>query len=211
MNRQHLTSYFFISVSFLFAITGHAQDGTEQLDLYLKDIDTYSAAFEQNLINDNDELVENSYGVFYLRRPGMFHWAYVDPYSQMLISDGQSLWIYEEDLEQVIIQDIGDSLGRSPAAILGGNVEINEFYLVIDRGISEEHHWLEMTPRDVKSQYNSIMLGFKKGQLSKMLLFDNLGQKNMIDFLDIKLNKTLNLELFSFNPPAETDIIDNRP
>lgn len=194
----------------LLPVSLQADDAASTLDNYLQDLDTYSAAFEQQLFNEHDELIEKSVGVFYLRRPGMFHWAYVDPYSQMLISDSRSLWIYEEDLQQVIIQDIGESLGKSPAAILGGNVSIKEHYLVIDMGMSEGHHWLEMTPRDINSQYNSIRLGFLGEQLSQMLLFDNLGQKNMIGFLDIKLNKTLNLELFTFTPPADTDIIDNR-
>ena len=198
------------SMAFMISVSVHADDAASTLDNYLKGLQTYSAAFEQRLINEHDELIEKSVGVFYLRKPGMFHWAYVDPYSQMLISDSRSLWIYEEDLEQVIIQDVGDSLGKSPAAILGGNVPIREHYLVIDMGISDDHHWLEMTPRDINSQYNSIRLGFKGTQLSQMLLFDNLGQKNMISFLDIKLNQNLNLELFTFIAPAETDIIDNR-
>jgi len=188
----------------------HAETPETRLDYFLDGLETYSAAFEQQLFNENGEELEKSLGVFYLRRPGMFHWGYYEPYSQMIISDGITLWIYEEDLEQVIIRNIGDSLGESPAAILGGKVKIDEHYVIIDMGETEGINWMELTPRNIDSLYNSIRLGFEKNELKKMLLFDNLGQKNLITFLDSKRNTELNIELFDFKPPADCDVIDER-
>lgn len=140
----------------------------------------------------------------------MFNWAYYDPYSEMIISNGITLWIYDEDLEQVIIRNIGNSLGDSPAALLGGNVKIADHYVVIDLGREKGLDWMELTPRNVDSQYNSIRLGFDGNHLKKMLLYDNLGQKNLITFLDTKRNTKLNIELFDFNPPENCDVIDER-
>jgi len=180
------------------------------LDSFLDGLQTYSAAFEQEIYDDTGKLLEKSDGVFYMRRPGMFHWAYYDPYSQMLISDGVNLWIYDEDLDQVIIKNIANQIGNSPAAILGGNVNINDFYVVIRLDSDDDLDWLELTPRDIDSEYKTIQLGFKDNQLLKMVLLDNLGQKNVITFLDTKRNPSLNLELFTFEPPQGVDVIDNR-
>lgn len=206
-----LLTRFVIPLTFsLFTFNLSAETPETRLDHFLDGLETYSAAFQQQLFNESGEELEKSLGVFYLRRPGMFHWAYYQPYSQMIISNGITLWIYEEDLEQVIIRNMGESLGESPAAILGGNVKIADHYLVIDMGATEGIDWMELTPRDVDSQYNSIRLGFEGNHLKKMLLFDNLGQENLITFLDTKRNTKLNIELFDFTPPADVDIIDER-
>ena len=194
----------------LFTFKLSAETPGTRLDHFLEGLETYSAAFQQQLFNESGEALEKSTGVFYLRIPGMFHWAYYEPYSQMIISNGITLWIYDEDLEQVIIRNMGESLGQSPAAILGGNEKIEDHYVVIDAGKEEGLEWMELTPRDVDSQYNSIKLGFEGNHLKKMLLLDNLGQKNLITFLDTKRNTKLNLELFDFTPPKDCDVIDER-
>jgi len=206
-----LLTRFVIPFSFsLFTFNLSAESPETRLDNFLEGLETYSAAFQQQLFNESGEELEKSTGVFYLRRPGMFYWAYYEPYSQMIISNGVTLWVYDEDLEQVIIRNIGDSLGQSPAAILGGNVKIADHYVVIDTGMSEGLDWMELTPRDIDSQYNSIKLGFEGNHLKTMLLLDNLGQKNLITFIDTKRNTKLNIELFDFTPPANCDVIDER-
>ena len=198
------------TLSLLISTTSPAETSALVLDEFLTGLDTYSAAFEQQLYDETGMELEKSVGVFYMRRPGMFHWAYLEPYSQILISDGITLWIYDEDLEQVIIKTVTNQIEESPAAILGGDVKIADHYVIIEMAPEEGVNWLELTPRDLESQYETIHLGFKQDHLVKMVLFDNLGQKNLITFLDSKRNSTLNLELFTFTPPEGIDVIDNR-
>jgi outer membrane lipoprotein carrier protein len=190
----------------------NAEEKPAQLDNFLRELETFSAAFEQTLLNQYGEELEKSVGVMHIRRPGMFHWAYWEPYVQYLISDGVNLWIYDEDLEQVTIRDISNVIEESPAAILGGEIDIDAHYIVIDIDIegADGNDWLELTPRDVDSQYSAIRLGFRKGQLSSMILFDSLGQTTQIKLLDMKRNNALNIELFNFTVPEGVDVIDSR-
>ena len=212
LSTQFLFTFYLIlfTVSLLMSTVVRAETPASVLDKFLDGLETYSAGFEQVIYDDTGKELEKSDGVFYMRRPGMFHWAYYDPYSQMLISDGVTLWVYDEDLDQVIIKNIKNQIGNSPAAILGGNVNINDLYVVIRIASNDGLDWLELTPRDIDSEYKTIRLGFKEMQLQKMVLYDNLGQKNEITFLDSKRNPQLNLELFSFVPPKGVDVIDNR-
>lgn len=187
-----------------------AEAPNQVLDRFLNNLETYSAAFEQRLYDETGAELEKSVGVFYMRRPGMFHWAYWEPYAQLFISDGITLWNYDEDLEQVIIKNAADQIEATPAAILGGDINIADHYVVIELEPEADVRWLELTPRDVNAHYETVRLGFKQDHLAKMMLFDNLGQKNLITFLDTRRNATLNLELFSFTPPEGVDVIDNR-
>ncbi len=203
-----LSVFVFLLFSVMQANNVHANDSANQLEKFLEGLETYSAAFEQILLNQYGEELEKSVGVMYLRRPGMFHWAYWEPYVQYLISDGVTLWIYDEDLEQVTVRDVSNIIEDSPAAILGGEIDIDAHYIVIEG--PADSHWLELTPRDVDSQYSTIRLSFEQGQLSSMILFDNLGQTTQIKLLDTKRNNPLNIELFQFSIPEGVDVIDTR-
>jgi outer membrane lipoprotein carrier protein len=202
-----------ISISvylFAFMSAAAAEGQVKQLDDFLNDLETLSAAFEQTSLNQFGEELEKSIGVMHVRRPGMFHWAYWEPYVQYLISDGVNLWIYDEDLEQVSIRDISNVIEDSPAAILGGEIDINEHYVAINMDTTDGNDWIELTPRDIESQYSSIQLGFKEGQLYSMILLDHLGQTTVIKLLDMKRNTALNIELFQFTVPEGVDVIDSR-
>lgn len=180
------------------------------LERFLDGLDTLSAGFEQKLLSEFDEELENSNGILYIQRPGRFHWAYWEPYSQIIISDGSTIWIYDEDLEQVTIRDAVNSIEDSPAAVLAGDVRLDEHYVIIDLGESEGVGWLELTPRNIESEFASVRLGFRDNELAGMVLFDNLGQKTLITFKDVKRNRKLGRDLFTFDPPEAVDVIDSR-
>jgi outer membrane lipoprotein carrier protein len=180
------------------------------LEAFLAGLDTLSAGFEQTLSNELGEELEKSIGTLYVERPGKFHWAYWEPFPQLIISDGRSLWIYDEDLEQVTVKDVTASIDDSPAALLGGDVDVDAHYVVMEAAEAEGVRWLELTPRDIESQYETVRLGFRDGELAGMELFDNLGQKTRIAFQDVRRNPPLETGLFTFAPPAGVDVVDER-
>ena len=187
-----------------------AVDTPNALESFLSGLDTFSAGFEQTLLNELGEELERSIGTLYVERPGRFHWGYWEPFPQLIVSDGRSLWIYDEDLEQVTIRDVSTSIEDSPAALLGGDVDVDAHYVVIESGEVDGVRWLDLTPRDIESQYETVRLGFREGQIAGMELFDNLGQKTRIDFQDVRRNPPLETGLFEFSPPAGVDVIDER-
>ncbi len=181
-----------------------------RLKQFLTELNTFNAEFEQTLFNEFDEVLETSSGVITLMRPGKFHWSYAQPYSQYLISDGQDLWIYDEDLEQVTVSSITDSIEKSPASVLAGDTDLNDDYIITDLGIMDGADWIELASADPESQYNSIRIGLNGQELSGMILFDNLGQTTRIIFNNGKRNETVDAALFDFSPPEGIDVIDNR-
>jgi chaperone LolA len=201
----------FYFLLFTFPLPAAAAGGaTARLDAFLAGLDSFSAGFEQKLVNETGEVQEESFGMLYVERPGKFHWTYWEPYAQVIVSDGRSLWIYDEDLEQVTIRDAAASIDDSPAALLGGDVDVDAHYVVIPLEAEGDIDWMELTPRNVESQYDSVRLGFRGEQLAGMILFDNLGQTTRIEFHDIKRNPELQPGLFVFTPPAGVDVLDDR-
>ena len=180
------------------------------LDGFLDGLETFSADFEQKLIDASGEVLETSKGSVLLRRPGMFSWSYREPYTQKIISDGKSLWVYEEDLEQVTISDASAAVEDTPALIFSGRYSIDEHYVINELGGDAGLAWLELTPRNLESQYRALRLAFSGAKLSGMILFDSLGQTLLISFENTRRNPDLNRELFRFTPADNIDVIDAR-
>ena len=180
------------------------------LDAFLDGLDTFSADFEQVLLDSSGAALEVTGGALRLRRPGMFSWLYNEPYVQKIISDGNSLWIYEEDLEQVTVSDVSGAMEDTPALIFSGDIDPGEYYVIEELEGEEGSTVLELTPRNPESYYRLLRLVFSGDELAGMALFDNLGQTLFISFTNAVRNPELKKELFMFSPTGDMEVIDTR-
>ena len=195
----------------LFATASYAESNEDdRLTRFLDNMQTLQAKFKQTLVDDQGVELESSSGVVFLKRPDKFRWDYKHPYQQTIVTNGEVLWFYDEDLEQVTIREVSSSVESTPVAILGSYEDINKQFIIIDMENIEGFDWVELTPRDIDSQYNSIRLGFNKEKLGMMVMFDNLGQVTRIDFTEEVINKKLDNGTFDFEPPEGIDVIDGR-
>jgi len=200
-----LSTFYFLLVSSAFA-----EGDKNPLNNFLKNLESFQADFVQTLSNEQGVTLETSSGVVYMQNPGKFRWDYQEPYTQLIITDSKTLWLYDEDLAQVTIRDIEASINNTPAAIISGQENIDKFYVTVDMGNIEGYDWIELTPRDFENQYNSVRLGFNDDNLGMMVMFDNLGQVTRIDFLNPARNKRFGGPLFTFEVPDGVDVVDER-
>lgn len=180
------------------------------LDAFLDGLETYSADFEQVLLDPSGEALEASKGALRLRRPGMFYWSYEEPYVQKIISDGASLWIYEQDLEQVTISDVSGALEDTPALIFSGADDLDEHYVVAELEQDAGNALVQLTPKNPESHYRSLRLVFAGEQLAGMVLLDSLGQTLLLTFSNSRRNPDLAGEYFTFTPAHDMEVIDAR-
>lgn len=195
----------------LLATSTYAENKTEDhLTRFLDNMQTLQANFKQTLVDDQGIELESSSGVVFLKRPNKFRWDYKHPYLQTIVTNGEVLWFYDEDLEQVTIREVSSSIESTPVAILGSYEDIDKQFIIIDLENIEGFDWVELTPRDIESQYDSVRLGFDREKLGMMVMFDNLGQVTRIDFTEEIINKKLDNHTFDFEPPEGIDVIDDR-
>ena len=186
------------------------QAADNPLDVFLDGMETFSADFEQALLDSSGEALEVTRGVLGLRRPGMFYWLYNEPYVQKIISDGATLWIYEEDLEQVTISDVSGAIEDTPALIFSGDNDLREYYVIKEPEGGEGSTVVELTPKNPESYYRLLRLVFSGDELAGMALFDNLGQTLFISFTNAVRNPELKSEMFTFSPTDGIEVIDAR-
>ncbi|MEX0951375.1 MAG: outer membrane lipoprotein chaperone LolA, partial [Gammaproteobacteria bacterium] len=152
--------------------SAHAGQGEEQLRAFMDEVQSLQTEFTQDLYDEAGTKIDSASGMLYLQRPGKFHWQYQQPYEQQILTDGETLWIYDSDLEQVTVRDVANNLQSTPAAILGGTANIDELYEITDMGELEGAHWVRLSSLDDDSQYKDVRLGFEADELGMMIMSD---------------------------------------
>jgi chaperone LolA len=182
----------------------------EVLNKFLNELQTLHASFEQKQFNDKGKLLESSQGEVYLQRPGKFRWDYQKPYQQLIVADGKQVWVYDDDLEQVTIKPLDEALGKTPALLLTKNSnKIENDFAVTNMPQQDANLTVFMLkPKGKQVQFESIRITLQQQNLNMMELVDNLGQMTRIQFKPITTNKPLDVKLFTFTPPAGTDVVE---
>ncbi|HHB91825.1 MAG TPA: outer membrane lipoprotein chaperone LolA [Thioploca sp.] len=179
----------------------------ESLDDFLKQLKTMQGQFKQSLFNEQGNLLEKSKGKMYVQRPNMFRWEYKQPYEQLIIADGQKIWIYDSDLEQVTVKKLANTL-RTPAFLFSNNTNIEKDFFVNQLPVENNSLRFELIPKDEQNQFDSIRIEIKNKYLLGLELVDSLAQTTYIRFEQIQNNQKLDKDLFIFTPPAGVDIIN---
>ncbi|MGH8677191.1 MAG: outer membrane lipoprotein chaperone LolA, partial [Burkholderiales bacterium] len=151
--------------------------------------------------------VQESKGEVEFSRPGKFRWHYTAPFEQLVVGDGETLWIYDKDLNQVTKRKLEGALGSSPAALLAGSDEIEKYFSLNALGKKGRLEWLEAKPYDQDSLFDRVRLGFAGNALELMELYDQFGQKTVIRFQKLTRNPPIAADAFSFTPPPGVDVV----
>ncbi len=198
---------FALLMALLFAPLAQAGEGQQRLEAYLLDLQTIKAAFVQTLNNAAGELIEKSEGIMAVQRPGMFHLQYQNPYEQLYVADGQNLWMYDRDLEQVTVKPQADALGSTPVLLLSTTEPLEKNFEIRELGEHEGFFWLELNPRDPDSNFDFVKLAMDGEILRAMEMVDGFGQTTRLYFDPMVRNPKLDTDVFDFTPPPGVDVI----
>ncbi len=161
------------------------------------------------MIDGTAKVSNVSSGSFSFARPGKFIWTYLKPYEQLLQADGDKLYIYDKDLNQVTIKKLGNALGSSPAAILFGSNDLEKNFTLKDAGSKDGMEWLEATPKAKDSTFDQIGIGLRNGVPQAMELRDSFGQVSLLTFTHFEKNPVLPANGFKFVVPKGADVFNN--
>ena len=181
--------------------------GIEQLRTFIENTRGAKAAFTQTVSASSGRKPQISSGSFAFSRPGKFRWIYDKPYYQLLVSDGEKLWIYDRDLNQVTVKRVGNALGSSPAALLAGDNAFEKNFSVKNAGNADGLDWIEATPNQPDGSFELVRIGFRDNLPQAMQLKDSFGQTTRLEFSALQANPALDAELFRFTAPAGADVV----
>ena len=181
--------------------------GLDQLHAFLNDTKASKGTFKQSVASKTRPAPQNSTGTFAFLRPGKFRWTYDKPFEQLIVGDGTRVWVYDRDLNQVVVRKLDVALGATPAALLAGDNALEKNF-DLTAGVSNDTlEFVEATPKTSESQFTRVRIGFRDNLPRRMELTDAFGQITTLDFITIERNPTLAATLFRFDVPAGADVV----
>ena len=181
--------------------------GLDELHAFLEGTQSAQGAFTQVVINRDGRTTQTTAGTFAFARPGKFRWSYDKPYDQLIVGDGDKDWVYDRDLNQVIVRKLAAALGATPAALLAGDTALEKSFTLVAGGAEGGLEYVDATPKAPDSQFKRIRLGFAQNLPRRMLLTDAFGQTTALTFSDLQRNPNLPPGTFSFTPPKGADVV----
>jgi outer membrane lipoprotein carrier protein len=202
-NLRH--AFVFTALSFTL-LTVHA-DAVDTLREFVRDVKTGRADFSQTVISTDGARKKTSSGQFEFLRPNRFRFEYTKPFQQLIVADGNKVWIYDADLNQASSRRIAQALGATPAALLAGGDLDKEFVLAAQPS-KDGIDWALATPKAKDGPFQSMRVGFKNKVLTAVEITDSFGQKSSLQFGRFEGNTSLDPARFNYTPPAGADVTE---
>ena len=186
---------------------GEAGPARTALERFAANLDDLHAAFEQQVTDPEGRLVETGTGEVWVRRPDGFRWAYHGEFPELIVADGERIWLYDEVLEQVTVKSQSGLAQDTPLMLLTDLTGLDRQFSVSELGENDGMHLLELAANDREGEFERVILGLRGDALEAMILEDAFGIRTEIRFSDVERNPGLDPALFRFIPPPGVDVV----
>ncbi len=185
--------------------------GTQNLQRFFNEVNRFTAAFTQTVLDDTGKPIQEAKGRLWIERPNKFRWNYDSPVKQQIVSNGERLYVYDEDLRQVTVRSLKDGLLDTPAMLLAGKGRVQDQFTVKELGNENGLEWVQLVPKRKDSGIEEVRLGFERGgHLKSFYLVDGLGQKTRYVLHSGLENQPIDPNRFTFIPPPGADVVGDR-
>jgi len=194
----------------LIAAAGARADAVERMREFARDVKGGEAAFTQTVTSADGSRRKVSTGTFSFLRPDRFRFAYQKPFEQLIVSDGQKVWIHDPDLNQASSRPLAKALGQTPAALLAGGSPEQDFQLA-NEGLRDGLEWVKATPRLKEgATFQAVRVAFRGKELAAVEIVDNFGQRSLLQFSGWASSGPAlpPAERFRFVPPAGAEVVE---
>lgn len=188
------------------AIAAHA-DSVDALRAFIRDVKTGRAQFTQTVTSPDGAKKKTSSGSFEFSRPNRFRFVYAKPFEQVIVADGQKVWIYDADLNQASSRKFTSALGATPAALLAGGSLDKDFELA-PLPAKDGLDWVQATPKAKDGAFKSVRVGFRGKELAAVDIVDAFDQHSLLQFSQFAAGVVVGDDAFQFKPPAGADVIE---
>lgn len=184
-------------------------DAVDRLRAFLETTKLLRADFTQTVMPKNGRKPQFSSGSMAIARPHKFRWQIEKPYPQLIVGDGEKVWLHDPELNQVTVKKQGAALAGSPAALLAGEgiAVLEKSFVLKDAGLRDGLEWLDATPKNTDSGFEKVRIGFAGAELRAMELTDSFGQQTSLQFSKVEKNLALAASTFRFVPPKGADVL----
>jgi len=176
-------------------------------------IDNFHAAFTQEAEVKALKKVQRADGEVWFKKPGKMRWNYNTPNKDQIVSDGKTLWFYDEEEQQVIETPLNQvSETESTTTLLSGLGNIKELF---NASFSEPGdinpnggYLVDLVPKG-DEEYNKVTISVDKKDMmvNTIYLYDPFGNLTTVKLADIKIDGGVSDTLFDFKAPSGVEVV----
>lgn len=188
--------------------------GMESLETFVRTVKTAKTEFTQVVTapakGEQAPRVKTSSGTFEFSRPSQFKFVYRKPFEQTIVADGQILWLYDVDLNQVTSRKQAQVLNATPAALIATASDLKALqgdFSLANAPDKDGQQWVTATPMSKDGQVQNVRIGFKDGGLASLEILDSFGQNSRMSFSSLQVNLPLAASTFKFTAPVGADVV----
>jgi outer membrane lipoprotein carrier protein len=196
------------------ASTAALDEAVQRLEAAYKAIRDLKAGFQQAAFNRTLNQTLEAKGTLYLKKPGKLRWEYTTPTPQVVVSDGQRLWVYTPELKQVNVTDAPGGLVGPAGSFLQGLGQVREHFQArflnpAQPADSDGLLVFDLTPKKPEPLLARLVLSVdtQSWLVRKAVIYDQLENTVTVRFLDVAVNPGLPDTLFGFTPPPGVAVI----
>jgi len=186
----------------------------DRLQASYQKVEDFSARFHQVSTLKSLGQTQEAGGLVYMKRPGKMRWEYKVPEARLVVSDGQTLWIYTPESKQVIIQDVSTAFSSEvPLGFLAGKGNIRaEFDVKFSTrtGTNKQGFYLlDLYPKRPNATLGKVSLEVnpKTFLVDKATVYDVYANTTAIAIKGMRLNVGLADSKFTFEVPPGAEVL----
>ena len=212
MLKLQNSAYIAVLLISLFGFNLSIKATTDTFDIndYLNGVNTLKAGFKQTIFSSSNEAIDYSEGLIWLKKPEQILWEFHRPTIKKIILNGESISIYDANLNQLLIVPYTDQYQSSLASILVNNDNLEAFYEIHYKIISDDLYMVTLFQKKDSSLFTKIEITILEMLIHKIELWDSSEQSISIVLENTEMNISLSDASFKFIPPKGVDIIDQR-
>lgn len=196
-----------LALVFLPALADPRPAAEASLRRFFAEVHSFQARFDQAVLDEAHQLIQESSGRLWIERPDRFRWEYDAPYQQHIVGDGKRIWVYDIELQQVTVRPMTGGLGDTPAVLLAGRGRLDDRFVVKDLGRQGRLDWALLIPKRKDGGFEDIRIGFEDGKIRVLEMIDGFGQTTRVTLRDQRVNARIEPEKFRFTPPVGVDVV----
>lgn len=188
-----------------------AAGADEAIQAFFERVESFKADFSQQQTDERGDRLGSRAGSFLLSRPGRFRWAYQAPYEQLMVCDGERIWLYDPDLSQATVRPAAEALAGTPAELLAQKTKLTDTFELTDAGAENGAQVVWLTPKSPDGDFERIEFWLVDAAPVRLVFLDRLGTRTDVVFSNIEVNPAIDAAQFRFAPPQGVEIIEAEP
>lgn len=161
---------------------------------------------------------QEAWGFVYIKKPGNMRWEYKGPEARLVVTDGQTIWVYSPDSRQVIVQGASEAFfSELPLIFLAGKGNLRadfEIRFTTRTGKSKDGlYLLDLSPKRPDAALRKVSLEVNPVTflVEKATIYDVYANTTVISFKDQRMNAGLEDSRFIFDIPPGVEVLKYPP